>query len=115
MLNVVEEMPVFAQGEITEKPTPTPKARRTKVIASDATAPAKTILQLTMDCASSIAAVPVSVIMGPISSAHGMSSHALRLNSWREQRFKLWSCLPETQVLCKSEERCARARVVAST
>jgi hypothetical protein len=42
-------MPFSAQGETTEKPTPTPNATITKVTATDAAAPAKTAPQLTAE------------------------------------------------------------------
>jgi hypothetical protein len=40
ILNVVEEIPEFAQGETADKPIPAPNARSASVKAAEATPPA---------------------------------------------------------------------------
>jgi hypothetical protein len=47
ILNVVAETPELPQGYTTAKPIPAPNDRSTKVIASEAAAPAKTAAQET--------------------------------------------------------------------
>jgi hypothetical protein len=49
ILNVVADTPELPQGDTTAKPIPAPNDRRTKVIASEAAAPANTAAQETPD------------------------------------------------------------------